>query len=328
MRCSPFAAAGAPNCVITYGACGSLVLRSACAVGAGTELTHAYIDLCAPTRTRRAELHQKYAFDCGCTRCIQGALYVYGGDVDGLMEARRSAHAALGGSVGLGGAVGCEGERTTAEEGGGAGGGAGGGTGGGAGGGTGGGAGGGAGGGDDEAEDAIEESVAMLVKAQHPATGAVARYRYTEAALHLRRQHCHRLSLLRYQAESAMEQLAAEFPSGAAHQHTSPAGPTATSIAAGDAAGDGGGGARCGAELAAECGRNALAFLEMALGHVPWHPGLSLARMHLAISEVRCGERPAARRLLEAAVASLELTHGAEHGLTRQARALRNELGK
>ena len=77
---------------------------------------------------------------------------------------------------------------------------------------------------------------------------------------------------------------------------------------------------------AVECGRNALAFLEMALGHVPWHPSLALARMHLGISEYRGGEHKAARKLLGLCVEALEVTHGGGHALTRQAKALEGKL--
>ena len=62
-----------PNCVLTYGDNGSIIVRTARPIKAGTELTHAYVNLCAPTRMRRAELESKYAFTCECTRCVDGA---------------------------------------------------------------------------------------------------------------------------------------------------------------------------------------------------------------------------------------------------------------
>ena len=316
----------APNCVLTYGEGAGIRVRTTSGVKRGDELTHAYVNLAAPTRTRRAELHAKYAFTCDCSRCVHGARYVFGGeDVDELMEARRSAHAAFGGphaacgrphAAARGGGDGSTSTampggatdvsdpskpQTSAQDVGGA--------------------------ADDEAGEAIEESVVMLHKASHPSVSRAMRRKYTAAALELRRQHCHRLSLLRYQAESAMEQLALEdIEEGIGG-------------GGGGDGGGGGGGVRAGGEdgggaldrdspdlVAAECGRNALAFLEMALGHVPWHPNLSLARLHLALSEVGRGERRAAHKLLVACAAALDVTHGGEHALCRQAKALESKV--
>lgn len=273
-----------PNCVLTYERGGAIRVRTATAVSAGSELTHCYTDLCRPTRARRHDLQTKYGFECACKRCVDGAKYIFGGeDVDFLMEARRTAHAALGGGGhgGHGGGaaeqqpaaadardveiarVAAAGEETPQA---------------------------------DEAGAAIESSIAMLVEAQRPSTaGSEEAAQLIEKVLEMRRQHCHRLSLLRYEAESAMENV---------------------SVTSG----------RGGAELAAQCGRNALAFLEMALGHVPWHPSLSVTRLHVAVSEVAEGDRAAALKRLAASSASLRITHGPEHSLTMQAQALEAKL--
>ena len=172
----------APNCVLTYGEGAGIRVRTTSGVKRGDELTHAYVNLAAPTRTRRAELHAKYAFTCDCSRCVHGARYVFGGeDVDELMEARRSAHAAFGGphaacgrphAAARGGGDGSTSTampggatdvsdpskpQTSAQDVGGA--------------------------ADDEAGEAIEESVVMLHKASHPSVSRAMRRKYTAAAL-------------------------------------------------------------------------------------------------------------------------------------------------
>ena len=117
----------------------------------------------------------------------------------------------------------------------------------------------------------------------------------TMEALAVRRTHCHPLSLLRYYAESAAIAVAARL---------------------GDH------------KTARNCNANAIAFLEMALSHVPWHPILSLERMQLAALEAHLGHHGAALQLLDACVPALLITHGHEHQHVQRAKQLRAELRK
>jgi hypothetical protein len=296
-----------PNCVLTSGGGGVLRVRTAVAVAAGAELTHSYIDLCQPTHARRHTLRTKYGFECTCTRCERGATYIFSGEsVDKLMEARRTAHPIFGDLSTCGGGSACDAGVNSSTCAGSVCGGA-----------VRGGGGGpasaiaaaataaevgcssAAGGGaatatdgeeEDEAGAAIAQSSSLLLAAQRVGVDGEEGAALVEKALLLRRQHCHRLSTLRYEAESAMERVALEA-----------------------------GGA---SEVAVDCGRNALNFLEMCLAHVAWHPSLALARLHLAMSVMANGDAAGARKLLAATSASLAITHGHEHPLARQAAAL------
>ena len=239
----------APNCVLTCGLGAELRVRTYCAVPAGTELVHSYVDLTRATAARQRVLHAAYAFDCVCNRCVNG-LRVGGEDVDSLIDAASDmAH------------EGIRVEPASAEE-----------------------------------ADPIEASRKLLREASERgllkddgAAQAAAQFAWT--ALEIRRAHCHRLSILRFEAEVLMGQLA---------------------MCTGDS----------GLGRATECGRNAVAFLEVALSHVPWHPKLSTARMLLAVCEGRGGDTTAGLRLMEKCVPSLMITHGAEHTLTRRAQGL------
>jgi hypothetical protein len=121
--------------------------------------------------------------------------------------------------------------------------------------------------------------------------------RLLEAALDLRRRHCHRLSLLRYHAENEMCTLAMQAGQDAA-------------------------------QTAVTCARNVLAFLEMALGHVPWHPSLSTAQMRLASCEAAIGNLPQASELMRRCTASLTVTHGPHAALTQKAQQFGSSLRK
>ena len=138
----------------------------------------------------------------------------------------------------------------------------------------------------------IGQSESALIRAEQCGSAEEACH-LTKQALMLRRRLCHPLSLLRYHAESAMCALALQF---------------------GDAA------------KARECGRHAIAFLEMALAHVPWHPSLSIDRMHLACSEAAAGDKREAARQMDLCVPALKLTHGEGHALTQRAEAVRRAL--
>ena len=76
----------APNCVLNYGPHGMLHVRATRNIDVGEELCHSYIDLCMPTHMRRRALHNRYYFECDCSRCIGGSTYK-GEDVDFVMEA-------------------------------------------------------------------------------------------------------------------------------------------------------------------------------------------------------------------------------------------------
>jgi len=117
-----------------------------------------------------------------------------------------------------------------------------------------------AGGGDlDEAQvdRLMQASEEALARAESRGTTPAEAAKLVQQALQIRRQHCHPLSLMRYHAESQS---------------------CALSQRLGDDA------------RARECGRNALAFLESALAHVPWHPSIA----------IDCMQQVPARRLTNA----------------------------
>ena len=136
----------------------------------------------------------------------------------------------------------------------------------------------------EESVDALMQlSEAQLARAEQATDGKKA-MRLTRLALTTRRTHCHWGSLLRYHAESACFEMAMRL---------------------GDKA------------TAKECCAHQLAFLEMALGHVPWHPSLSLERYTLGELEAGLGNEARGRALLDAALCALTITHGEAHELTR-----------
>ena len=155
-----------------------------------------------------------------------------------------------------------------------------------------GGGGGGGGGGADPLDEVIRLSEAQLARAEQVDDLRIAT-QLTQKALVTRRRVCHPLSMLRYHAESAAFDLA---------------------VRAGDKA------------TARECCRNVLAFYEMSLSHVPWHPAIALERYQLAELESALGERPRARTQLDRCVAALMVTHGKAHPLTERAVASRSRL--
>ena len=146
--------------------------------------------------------------------------------------------------------------------------------------------------GERDVDELIRLSESQLAKAESTADLALAA-KLTKQALELRRTHCHPLSLLRHHAEQAAFELAVR--SGRL-------------------------------EDARESCLAVLAFLEMALSHVPWHPALSLERYQAAMLEARLGHGARASDLIGKAVAALEITHGSEHALTQRAIARRGEL--
>ena len=77
----------APNCVVSYGKAGALLVRTACDVGVGTELCHSYADLCIPSRRRRETLRRVFGFGCTCTRCKDGVACPGGERLDDVLEA-------------------------------------------------------------------------------------------------------------------------------------------------------------------------------------------------------------------------------------------------
>ena len=145
---------------------------------------------------------------------------------------------------------------------------------------------------DGQAASVIAESERALSRASQsidPEQAAT----LTKMALRMRRAVCHPLSLHRYHAEHAMCALAISRSEDA---------------------------------LARECGHHVLAFLEMALAHVPWHPSLSIERMQQACTEATLGRRKDATQLMVRAVDALETTHGKEHALTQRAIMVREAL--
>ena len=61
----------APNCVLAFDGA-HLEIRTIKPVEKSEELTHSYVDLCQPTVTRRRVLKGRYGFDCVCERCEGG----------------------------------------------------------------------------------------------------------------------------------------------------------------------------------------------------------------------------------------------------------------
>lgn len=140
----------------------------------------------------------------------------------------------------------------------------------------------------------LRESEAMLARAEqvaekHPKLAQ----ELTQKALGLRRRFCHPLSIMRWHAESAALETAGK---------------------AGDT------------ESAREHTRYVLNFLEMALGHVPWHPLLSSARWQAAELENELGQSSRAKVLMDLAVQALRITHGHEHPMTLRRERRRAEL--
>ena len=146
---------------------------------------------------------------------------------------------------------------------------------------------------EDSVDALMQLSEAQLARAEQTADGKKA-MRLTRLALSTRRTHCHWGSLLRYYAESACFDLAVR---------------------------------QSDTTTARECSGHQLAFLEMALAHVPWHPSLSLERYTLGELEARLGNVVRGRMLLDAALCSLMITHGATHELTRQVAKRRAAMG-
>ena len=97
-------------------------------------------------------------------------------------------------------------------------------------------------------QELLAETEEALLRAKGTSDTALAA-QLTKDAVAVRRAHCHALSLLRCHAESA-------------------------AVNAAVAAGDYG--------TARQCCGFVVAFLEVALAHVPWHPSLSLERLQLA----------------------------------------------
>ena len=125
-----------------------------------------------------------------------------------------------------------------------------------------------------ESEEKLEQATRASANAMADAMAL------TREALETRRTYCHPLSLLRYHAESACFQLAMQLGEA----------PTARA-----------------------CCRNVLAFYEMALSHVPWHPMISLERFQLAELEMKLGDCRTAHALLGKAANALVVTHGDGH---------------
>ena len=276
----------APNCVVTYSGAGVMRVRVACDVTAGAELTHCYVDLCAPTVERAERLRQQYGFSCTCRRCA-GGLWLYagtdagsdagsdvegGGDVDVLMRAVRvgddpaddgAPSGVDGGKAAAGGGgwrVVSHSDVATARA-------------------------------SDAAARALSASTAALARVAATSDLGEAMRLVTQVA-HARRRYCHPLSLWRYQAERAMCAVALER------------------------------GAQGDDQTALDCGRCVITFLETALQHTPWHPTLAVERMQQAGSEAARGHRDAAVRLMAASVTALEVTHGTDHPLTERARVV------
>ena len=60
----------APNCIMTYDLRTQVQsVRTVCAVPAGTELTHPYLDPMTPRARRQRELQEEYGFSCSCRLC-------------------------------------------------------------------------------------------------------------------------------------------------------------------------------------------------------------------------------------------------------------------
>ena len=297
----------APNCVVTYSGAGVMRVRVASDVAAGAELTHCYIDLCAPTVERAERLRQQYGFLCTCRRCA-GGLWLSastdagsdagsdaecGGDVDSLMRAARveddQASGAASGMDGGDSAAGGGGDSA-----------------------AGGGGDSAAGGGSwrvvSRSDVATARASDAAARALSASTAALARVaatsdleeamRVVELVANARRRYCHPLSLWRYQAERAMCAVALER------------------------------GARGDEQTALDCGRCALTFVETVLQHTPWHPTLAIERMQQAGSEAAMGHRDAAVRLMAKSVAALEVTHGTDHPLTERARVVREAFSR
>ncbi len=72
----------------------------------------------------------------------------------------------------------------------------------------------------------------------------------------------------------------------------------------------GGGGGGDDDEAARECCTHVVAFQEMALSHVPFHPLLSSQRVTLAELQESCGDRRAAAATLRRCMHALRVTHG------------------
>lgn len=138
----------------------------------------------------------------------------------------------------------------------------------------------------------LEASEAVLARAERM-TDCREALKLTFEALRIRRMCCHPLSMQRYHAEEAARDLATQ------------AGET---------------------EIARECGGHALAFLQMALSHVSWHPGLSLERFQQAQREVAAGDAVAALEHLSRCEAALSITHGSGHALTRRVLDFRKQV--
>ena len=128
---------------------------------------------------------------------------------------------------------------------------------------------------EDSVDALMKLSESQLARAEAASADPQKAMRLTRLALSTRRKHCHWGSILRNHAESAAFQLAMRL---------------------GDVA------------TARECCANVLAFFEIALGHVPWHPSISLERYTLGELEARRGEVTAACALLDHALDALPIS--------------------
>ena len=68
---------------------------------------------------------------------------------------------------------------------------------------------------------------------------------------------------------------------------------------------------------ARECCVHVLAFLEVVLQHVPWHPALSLERYQLAQLESALGDAARGYSLVQQCMSQLLITHGLHHRLQK-----------
>jgi len=71
-----------PNCIVTYDESTHVQeVRTACAVTAGTELTHSFVNLALSTHDRQEHLKAVYGFNCKCPRCIASCVLTPGAAV-------------------------------------------------------------------------------------------------------------------------------------------------------------------------------------------------------------------------------------------------------
>lgn len=236
-----------PTCVLAFDGC-RVEVRTLRAVEAGEELTHSYVELCAPTARRRESLQSTYGFECACRRCAEPMPLPGGEDVDGVMEAPSSSAAKAMAS----------------------------------------------GAGARRVHDDLTRASALLAQAQAEEDDEE-EMRLTRQALALRREHCHRWSTLRYEAEGRALSVA---------------------LATGEM------------EMALECCRAVVAFLEVALSHIPLHPILSLQRFTLSDLELASGNDSAAREQMALTAAAMRVTHTQGSELRRLAAERLNSDGE